>query len=126
MHWLWGRRPRLRRAPLPGLDFTGRRRPANAPAAGRGPAPLHELFGELRTLLFPLVEFFVFVDLDDVTLVGGADDALQLPVIQPVERAVLTRIDNHVAGAAVGVRVHFGGALRALDVDVQVVPFGLL
>ncbi len=32
---LWGRRPRLLRVPWPGIDFTGRRRPANAPAAGR-------------------------------------------------------------------------------------------
>src|SRR5579863_2983310 len=38
----WGRRPRLRRAPWPGLAFTGRPKPANAPAAGHGPAPLRE------------------------------------------------------------------------------------
>src|SRR5579864_4047924 len=48
---LSGRRPGLRRAPWPNLDFTGRRRPASAPAAGHGPAPLREFFSQLRTTI---------------------------------------------------------------------------
>src|SRR5579862_8172578 len=61
---LWDRRPRLGWAHWPGLDFTGRRRPANAPAAGRGPAPLHEFWDDCAIRLAFLLRLEIANHLD--------------------------------------------------------------
>ena len=54
--------------------------------------------------------------------VRGADDPVQLAIVQPVHDAGLAGIDDDVAGAAVGVGIHGRAAPGAMDLAVEILP----
>src|SRR5271165_5269634 len=56
---------------------------------------------------------------DLIVTVRGADDPLQLPVIQPVHAAIFTIVEDDVSWSAVWVRVHFLAAFGTADAAVQ-------
>src|SRR5260370_15745508 len=61
-----------------------------------------------------------------VLATGGADDSIQLAVIEPVDRAVFATVDDDVACTAGGMRVHGLVALGTLKLAIQVPPVGLM
>jgi len=53
-----------------------------------------------------------------VFAIRRAHDAIQLAVIEPIEGAIFTIVDNHVATTAIKMCVHHAPALRALDAAI--------